>query len=406
VLIEFPTRARSRKGENLEQKGTFGEALRRKATPAAVVVAAICTLGLAFNTWMIVLNRDAFGIDFNQYYSASRLAGTGHLYDWDALRKIEVEHGVEVPTGRLPVVLYGHKILGSLPYAVARAIWLAGCILAMVLFAALWPGTRRVTMMVALACSMTAASELLILQDVPFWLLFFSGGLWLMEKKRPWSAGMVFALCICKFHLALGIPVMLAAQKRWKTLIAGTIAGVALIASCFLIEGPSWPLQYAKYSQMPKFSPAPWRMPNLHGLAWWLPWPTAFEIVFVVAIVWLLWMACRGRTDVGTAGAAAAACGLLLGYHGYAYDCVFLIPLSVLTIQRPGAPSWLKAWAVVLLSPVPVLLLTSEKPLLGQILVVAFIVTAILFGMARPLSQAGEMAAGSASTASPKLAEA
>src|ERR1035441_7265684 len=97
-------------------------------------------------------------------------------------------------------------------------------------------------------------------------LMFFSGGLWLMEKKRPWSAGIVFALCICKFHLALGIPVMLVAQKRWKTLIAGTVTGVVLIASCFLIEGPSWPLQYAMSSQIPAFSPAPSRMPNLHGL--------------------------------------------------------------------------------------------------------------------------------------------
>jgi hypothetical protein len=337
---------------------------------------------------MAVLNKAGWGGDYNQFYAASRLAGTGHVYDWDALRKIEAENGLQLLTGRLPVVLYGHKILGSLPYAVARSIWMAGSIAALALFAAFWPAAQRWLMMVALAWSMPAALDLFNGQDVPFWMMFFAAGLLLMKRGRPWSAGVAFALCLCKFHLAFGIPVLLAAQHRWRTLLAGAIAGLALLASCFLIEGPGWPLQYMKFSQMPAFSPAPERMPNLYGLASWLPWTTGTEIVSAVAIVWLLWAACRGGTDLGTAGAAAAACGLLLGHHAYAYDCLLLIPLSVLTIQRPGAPPWLKVWAAVLLSPAPVLLLVSERPFLGQILVVAFIVTATLFGRAKPLSLA------------------
>ena len=367
---------------------TFGEALRRKASPAAAGVVAFCTLGLAFNLWVAIQNKADWGGDYNQFYAASRLAGTGHVYDWEALRKIEAENGQQLLTGRLPVVLYGHKILGSLPYAVARSIWMAGSAAALVLFAAFWPGTRRWLMMIALAWSMPAALDLFGGQDDPLWLLFFAAGLLLIKRDRPWSAGVAFALCICKFHLALGIPIMLAAQHRWRTLIAGAVAGLTLIASCFLIEGPGWPLQYARFSQMPGFSPASERMPNLHGIACWLPWTTALEIVSAVAVVFLLWAACRGRTDFGTAGAAAAACGLLLGHHAYAYDCLLLIPLSVLTIQRPGVPPWLKVWAAALLSPAPVLLLVSERPLPGQVLIVAFIVTAILFGMAKPLSQA------------------
>ncbi len=60
-----------------------------------------------------------------------------------------------------------------------------------------------------------------------------------------------------------------------------------------------------------------------------------------------------------------------------------LIPLSVLTIQRQNAPPWLKVWAVLLLSPVPTLLLVSQKPSLGQIFIVAFVVTAIIYGRVR-----------------------
>ena len=122
---------------------TFREALRRKATPAAVAVVALCAVGLAFNLWVAVQNKADWGGDYNQFYAASRLAGTGHVYDWEALRKIEAENGPQLLTGRLPVVLYGHKILGSLPYSVARSIWMAGSAAALVLFAAFWPGTRR-----------------------------------------------------------------------------------------------------------------------------------------------------------------------------------------------------------------------------------------------------------------------
>ena len=229
-------------------------------------------------------------------------------------------------------------------------------------FAVAWPGARRLLMLVALAWSMPATLGLLFGQDVPFWLMFFTAGLVLMERKRPWSAGVAFSLCISKFHLALGIPVMLAAQKRWKTLIAGAIAVAACDRLLLSDRRARMAAPVLKMSQMPAFSPAPERMPNLYGIASWLPWPAAAEIAGAVAIVLLLWAACRSSADLGMSGAAAAACGLLLGHHAYAGDCALLIPLSVLTIQRPGVPPWLKIWAVLLLSSAPVLLLVWQKP--------------------------------------------
>lgn len=355
--------------------------LCHKNTSAVISIALVCALGLAFNTWIAVLNRSGWGVDFNQFYAASHLAGTGHLYDWDALRRVEAKNGFEVPTGRPPVVLYGYKILGSLPYAAARSIWLAGSIGALVVFAAVWPGARRLLMMAALAWSVPITLVLLFGQDVPFWLMFFAAGLLLIEKKRPWMAGVAFSLCICKFHLALGIPVMLAAQKRWRTLIAGAIAVLAWIASCFLIEGPEWPAKYAKLSQMSEFSPTLEVMPNIHALASRLPWPTGTEIICAAAIVLLLWAACRGSADLGMAGAAAAACGLLISHHALAADSALLIPLSVLTIQRQGVPLWLKAWALLMLTPAWVpLLLWWGKSLVWQMLILAFVVAAIIGG--------------------------
>ena len=253
------------------------------------------------NIYIGVMNKVAWGVDYNQFYSASRLAGTGHLYDWDALRKIELETGLIGPTGRLPVVLYGHKILGSFPYPVAQFLWLAVSVGALLLFAAFWPSTRRRFMLPAVACSIPAGLLLLYGQDEPLWLMFFTAALVLMERKKPWSAGVAFSLCICKFHLAMAIPVMLVAQKRWKTLIAGAAAFLVSIGACFLIEGPQWPLEYMKNSQTTSFTPAFEAMPNISALVSRLPWGTEMEIICALAVVGLLWAICRLRKSVSRA---------------------------------------------------------------------------------------------------------
>jgi len=119
-------------------------------------------------------------------------------------------------------------------------------------------------------------------------------------------------------------------------------------------------------------------MPNLRGLASRLPAPAAIEIAVAFVLIYLLWRFCRQHADVGLAGSAAAASGLLLGHHGYANDLVLLLPLAVLTASRLTAPKWLKVWADVLLTPAVTLLLVA-LPLPGQLVAVGF-VFAVLVG--------------------------
>jgi hypothetical protein len=348
----------------------------RWALPAAA--ALVFFLGLAFDIRVAVLNSSGWGVDFNQFYSAGKLTGTGHLYDWEALRKIEAEHGPGVPTGRLPVVLYGHKLLGILPYRVAQTAWMGLSITALVVFAFTWPGAWPPLMALALAWSMPVTMLILFGQDTAFWLMFFAAGLALIERKKPRAAGVAFSLCICKFHLALGIPILLVAQKRWKTLIAGSISLLVLLASCFLVEGTRWPLEYLKMSQMTEFSPAPDVMPTLSAIASHLPWPAAIEILCAIAVVLFLVVVCRRTADIGVAGAAAAACGLLVAHHALYADTSLLIPLGVLTVRHPGVPPWLKALAVLILSPLPFLLAGAlHNSLIWQLLIAPFVVTAI-----------------------------
>jgi len=130
-------------------------------------------------------------------------------------------------------------------------------------------------------------------QDTPFWLLFAATGLLWLSRGRPRLAGAVFTLCICKYHLAVGLPILLAAQKRWKALASAAAAGAILLGACFWIEGLAWPLRYWEAINHPDFSPAAPRMANLRALAWWLPWPGVVEAVLAILVAYLLWSFCR-----------------------------------------------------------------------------------------------------------------
>jgi hypothetical protein len=333
---------------------------------------------LALHLWIAANNSSGWGVDFNQFYSASRLAGTGQLYNWDELRRIEAEHGQEVRTGRIPVVSFAEKSVGWLPYDVAHLVWLVACAAALLLFALLWPQMNRTMMLTALCWSMPAALLLILGQDTPFWLLSMALGLWLLERGHPRLAGVAFSLCICKYHLAVGLPILLVAQKRWSTIVAGAAAGAVWIAASFAIEGPEWPRHYLAMVTQPLFSPAPERMPNLRGIAHWLPASQVLELILAAAVVVLVFLICRRSTNIGAAGAIAVAAGLVLAHHGYANDCALLIPLLALTIQQTATPWWLKLWAIVLLTPAPTLLIATQKPMAGQFLLVGFVLASLV----------------------------
>src|ERR1035438_1692475 len=135
---------------------------------AILAIGLVCGLGLAFNLWVAVNNSDG-GVDFNQFYAVGHLAGTGQLYNWDTRRHLEEEHGRVTPTGRLPVVAYGLKLISWLPFPTARAVWLIASIVALAVFALAWPGANRTLMAAGLAWSMPVALLLVLGQDTPFW---------------------------------------------------------------------------------------------------------------------------------------------------------------------------------------------------------------------------------------------
>jgi hypothetical protein len=350
--------------------------MRQVRFKTQAILLLVCAAGAALNVFIAIQNRSAWGIDFNQFYAASHLAGTGHLYEWERISQEQAKHGPPMRSGRLPVVSYGVKLVSWLPYAWAHTLWVLGCLAALMVVALAWPEAPRPWMAAALCWSMPCALLLLLGQDTPFWLMFFALALLALERHRPGVAGVLFSLCIAKYHLALAVPVMLVAQKRWRALAAAAMSAGLLLAACFAIEGSGWPRAYQAMLSDPLFSPGANRMPNLRGLFSRLPAAAALEIAGALLLAALLWRFCRRQNDPGTAGAAAAAAGLLLSHHGYANDLVLLMPLAVFTVSRIKQPVWLIAWAALLLTPAATLALVAA-PLAGQLLAVGFVITAL-----------------------------
>jgi hypothetical protein len=344
----------------------------------ALKIAILCVAGLAYYYWVASNNPTGWGVDFNQFYAGSHLAGTGQLYNYDKLSQLEAPHGPPMPTGRLPVEMFAVKLIGWLPYRTAEGVWFGASLLSLVLCVVLWPGVNRIAITAALALSMPAALLLVLGQDTPFWMVFFAAGLVLLKKERPVLAGIAFSLCIIKFHLALGIPILLLAQRRWTAFWSTAAAAAVWTAACFAIEGPGWPAQYMEGFRMPVFSPAAYRMLNLHGLAYWTRWPTAVELFLALGIVAIVWMICRG-SSLGVSGAAAVTGGLLLGGHAYANDAAMLIPLLGFALGCEITPAWLKFWGLLLLTPLPIMVLVTDKPFNGQILIVGFAIAALVW---------------------------
>ena len=350
--------------------------MRRHRALAAAKVAAIT---LAFSVGLYINVRLWFdvgrGVDFNQFYSASKLAGTGRLYDWGSLTALEAQHGPLMPTGRLPVEMYSLKPLTWLSYTRARWIWLTASMAALLAACLVWPGVNRWLLLLAFAWSASATYTIALGQDTAFWMLFFGLGLALLERGRTGMAGVMFALCICKYHLALPIPVLLIAQRRWNTLITGAVTAAALVAACFVIEGPGWLGEYLRMAARPDFSPGAEQMPNLNGMTSWFAGAPWLEVGAALVCLLLLWFVSRCAPLRTFAGAATVACGLLVGHHAYIADCVLLAPLAVAVLQSSAFPLWLRGWAVYVVTPMLMFAVVSVRPYVGQTAVVGFVLS-------------------------------
>lgn len=359
------------------------------------MLAGLALAGLALNMFVAIVNRDSWAIDFNQYYSAGKLVGTGKLYDWQSLRALELRHTAGAVTfTRLPAFALAFKPISALPWEAGRVLWFAIGVAALAGFVALWPELDRVRACVAICWSMPVVLCLETGQDSTLFLFFAALGLKLLVDRRDFLAGLAFSACIAKPHLALLVPVLVIAQKRWEALVGGAAGVAASIALCFLSgEGRDWPQRLiALTSQIDghplvrgfapqNFPPgeAPVRMPNLRGLLSLFGGSIGAEAAIGLAIIVAAWYISRSQR-LPAAGAVILTGGLLLSHHAYMYDAILLIPALLLPFESAWQ-DWIRYWALFLVTPVAYFCILSNFSLLlpGHIAITGYVLT--LFGL-------------------------
>jgi hypothetical protein len=349
-----------------------------------------CALaGVAVNLWLALANRSTWDVDFNQYFSAGKLVGTGHLYDADAILSLEREHNHRaVPFGRIPAFAVAFRPLSVLPYPAARVVWFAASLAALTGFVYLWPFSDRGWVWAAICWSGPVAMCLAFGQDSIFFLFFVALGLRLLMVKRDFCAGLAFSACAAKPHLALLLPVFLIARLQWRALLGGVIGGAVSMLVSFAAEGRDWPRRLLTLARIPEFDPAANRMPNLRGLLSFFGGNFAVEIALGVLIAVAVWFLSRSE-PLPTVGAIVLAAGLLIGHHAYFYDALLLLPAVLLPFQTT-LPAWLRPWALVLITPLPYLLLLTNAGLAGNVVIIGYVATLIVVVAGRRPAPHGE----------------
>ena len=358
--------------------------VRRKPLPVVIVCVSALALNILLVGSLFVPNAWSGRNDFLSLYAGARLAGTPDLYNPAAIRDVQArsigEAGESLQFSRLPYYALILKPLSWLPYRTAYLVWVCFSSAFAVGFAALWPDDRKT---IALLCcsSLPAVVSLLNGQDVSLLLIVAAAAVWLLRRGNSFAAGLVLALMASKYHLAILVPLVILAQRRWRMAAGAASALAVLLAGSFIVAGARWPWQYYVLLTSSPIHPGTAHMPNLHGLLGALRFGVYGEAAAALLLGVLVIRTALRVPSFEWPFALALAAGILVSFHGYLADCALLLPALVLTVSH-SAPQSVRLPALALASPVPWFLLQLPAPLpaVTQLLIVGLVI-----GMSRTL---------------------
>ncbi len=348
--------------------------------PKIICVCYLLILGYLYlggSGWLDA-RGDPSGGDFSHYWVAASLAlkaGPAVVYDPDRFLAAEKEFfGIGIPLIWLypPTFLLLILPLGLLPYFLALGLWLSLPLAALVLV------VRRIApshLSPWLALAFPGAfMNLLHGQNGLLSASLLGAGLLLLERA-PVSAGVLLGLLSYKPHLAVLIPVALAAGRRWRALVSMVVSAAALIAASLLVLGTgAWTaffhnlpgslaiLETGRLGKDVVLATA--KMPTWAAavlLAGGPPWLAqllqAGVMVATTGIVFWVW---SREAPAGVRAAVLVLCALLFPPYEFIYDLAILaLPLAWLAWEghvegwRPGEQALLVlAFLTPLLMPI------------------------------------------------------
>jgi hypothetical protein len=210
-----------------------------------IVPPVIVLIYLGFWGYRLLVYRDlSTSCDFAHYWAASHLAAAGEpaaVYDFSRLQAAEqAALGTQagIPWFNTPIFLLFILPLSLFPYLVSLALWLlttGGGYLYITRRIAPYPLTPWLTL--AFPGTFLNATYG---QNGFLSAIFLGGGLLLLDRF-PIAAGVLLGLLTYKPQLALLIPLVLLASRRWRALAAmlGTTLGL-ILASALVFGFQVW----------------------------------------------------------------------------------------------------------------------------------------------------------------------
>jgi hypothetical protein len=199
----------------------------------------------------ILMSRGHIVGDWISFYTGGTLVRTGsaaHLYDASAQAAVQHQlFGSAVKTMGYPLpvfVAFLFAPLTRLSFVASYLVWLAINLALMgVLLGLSWRWLERVPLAlraVFLVCavSVTALEVLMQGQVDLFVLAGFAGCYAMLRADRPFTAGSVLTLALCKPHLAVAVLLLLLVKRQWRAIAGFVAVGVPLLFGPALLVGP------------------------------------------------------------------------------------------------------------------------------------------------------------------------
>lgn len=314
-------------------------------------IGVLAALGTTFVRVLVENVAKPQSMDFLSFWAAARLVVLGRpdqAYDVDLHRAVQLtvlDYDGLLPFTYPPHVLALLAPLGTIAYPAALVAWITGGVLLYALVA------RRLGAGLFPLASPAAFTNVLAGQNG-----FLLAALFIeaaeTTRRRPWLAGLFWALFASKPQLAALVPVALAAGRLWPVFAASALWYLALLAGGALLFGIG--IYGAFIASTTRFSgwllAGQWdwsTLASIYALARGagVPHLPALGLHLVVAAAGAGCVAWAWRRDMGCKTAVLAAASLLVSPYLFSYDALLLaVPTTWLLTTRPAA-----AWPVLAL---------------------------------------------------------
>lgn len=321
-------------------------------TPKRIRLALFTSIVLA---WLLTLGLPAGGwFDFSAFYAAGGLAFSHGVIDLEAISQFQVEHDlIEGPWVYPPGVALLYAPFAALPYALAGGLHFLLMLALLLLTALMWvplsPLPRRWLLLGALAWG-PAALGVISGQNTSLALVLVVLTAWALVHERDGLAGAASSVLAYKPQFAAPLIGLLLLRGRWRGLVvAGLVLGLHWLLGVVATGGQlDWPVTWlgnVEAYQEADFIHNGWKAISLPSfgrqleILTGLPGLTLAGYVIAGAIILICIPALR-HLQAAEAVALAAACGLLVSPHAWAYDAAMLLPALAVFAGRAAARGW------------------------------------------------------------------